>query len=244
MKQTGNAAIIVAAGSGQRMKTNMPKQFLELANRPILHYTLRPFIQCQDIDKIVVVVPKLFKKTCEDEIIAPLLKERSFDESNKSKIFCINGGDSRQESVYAGLQAIDGFSDIVAIHDGVRPFITPGQISLIIRQAREKKAVIFGIKPRDTVKQVGHNNCIKKSIDRNSLLMAQTPQAFSYALIRQAHECAMTSGLFATDDAMLMEWMGEKVYILPGHTLNIKITTPEDLIFSKNILTIWPPENQ
>jgi 2-C-methyl-D-erythritol 4-phosphate cytidylyltransferase len=244
MKINCNAAIIVAAGSGQRMKTNMPKQFLELADHPILYYTLKTFIKCPDIDKIVVVVPKLFINTCENEIIAPLAKEQSRVGSGKAKMYCINGGESRQESVYAGLQSLEVHTEIVVIHDGVRPFITPGQISQIIKQAREKKSVIFGVKPRDTVKQIDQENYIEKSIDRDSLLMAQTPQAFSYALIKQAHESAMNNGVCATDDAMLIEQISEKVYVLPGHPFNIKITTPEDLIFSKTILNIWPPDNQ
>ena len=244
MRKPGNTAIIVAAGSGQRMNASLPKQFLELANRPILWYTLKPFIECQDIDKIFVVVPKLYKKKCENDIIAPLTKELKLDESYKDKIRCINGGERRQDSVYAGLKASEGLSNIVIIHDGVRPFVTPLQISRIINQARKKKAVIFGIKPRDTVKKIDHNNCIMQSINRDSLLMAQTPQAFSYTLIKQAHEFARNEGLCATDDAMLIEHMGEKVYVEPGHMFNIKITTPEDLILSKTIFTEWPPDNQ
>ena len=244
MRKSGNAAIIVAAGSGQRMKNNMPKQFLELANHPILWHTLKAFVQCQDINNICIVTPSLYHNKCKNEIIEPLLKELNLVESDRSRITSINGGARRQDSVYAGLQAIEGLAEIVIIHDGVRPFVTASQISGILNQARKKKAVIFGIKPRDTIKMVDHNNCIEQSIDRDHLLMAQTPQAFSYALIKKAHEYARNKGLNATDDAMLVEQMGEKVYVEPGHAFNIKITTPEDLIFSKTILTLWPPDTQ
>jgi len=244
MSKPKNVAIIVAAGIGQRMKSNMPKQFLALANQPILWYTLQPFIQCQDIDTIFIVVPKLYIEKCENEIIKPLRKVHNLFESDKLKMRCICGGERRQDSVYAGLQAMGDFADIVVIHDGVRPFVTPMQISQIINIARKKNAVIFGIKPRDTVKRIDPNNYIKQSVDRDSLILAQTPQAFSYALIKKAHELARHKGLRATDDAMLIELMGEKVHVAPGHPFNIKITTPEDLIFSKTILTEWPPDNQ
>jgi len=244
MKNSKNVAIIVAAGSGQRMKTNMPKQFLELDNRPILWYTIRPFIQCKDIEQIYIVVPQVFKNKCENEIIMPLSQELKLDDSCTPHIKCFSGGERRQDSVYTGIQAIEDGSDIVVIHDGVRPFVTSNQISQIIDCARVKKAVIFGIKPRDTIKKVDHINCIKQSIDREHLLMAQTPQAFSYALIKQAHEMARKENLSATDDAMLVEYLGEKVYVEPGHPLNIKITTPEDLLFSRTILTVWPPDTQ
>jgi 2-C-methyl-D-erythritol 4-phosphate cytidylyltransferase len=244
MRKHGNVAIIVAAGSGQRMKSSMPKQFLNLANQPILWYTLQPFMQCQDIDTIFVVAPKLYIEKCENEIIKPLLKLHNLVESDKLKIKCIRGGLRRQDSVYAGLQAIEGISDIVVIHDGVRPFVTPLQISQIINSARKENAVIFGINPRDTVKMLDSNNCIKQTIDRNSLVMAQTPQAFSYSLIKKAHEFARHKGLSATDDAMLVELMDEKVHVVQGYPFNIKITTPEDLNFAKTILTLWPPDNQ
>jgi 2-C-methyl-D-erythritol 4-phosphate cytidylyltransferase len=244
MRTSGNAAIIVAAGSGQRMKNSTPKQFLKLANHPILWYTLKPFVQCKDIDQIFLVTPALYHNKCINEIIKPLIKEFNIVDFDRPTISCIPGGARRQDSVYAGLQAIDSLADIVIIHDGVRPFVTANQISRIINQARKKKAVIFGIRPRDTVKMIDQKNFIKQSIDRDCLLLAQTPQAFSYAIIKKAHDYAKNKGLDATDDAMLVEQMGEKVYVEQGHTLNIKITTPEDLIFSETILSFWPHDTQ
>jgi 2-C-methyl-D-erythritol 4-phosphate cytidylyltransferase len=238
----GNVAIIVAAGSGQRMQSRLPKQFLEIGRLPILWYTLSAFIQCPDLDKIFVVVPEYYTTKCENEIITPVAQK--YNLTAQKKITCIAGGKRRQDSVFIGLQAAEGFSDIVVIHDGVRPFITPSQISEIIKKAKEHQAVIFGIKPRDTVKMIDNNSCITQSIDRDRLMMAQTPQAFSYALIKRAHEFARSKDLCATDDAMLIEQMGNKVFVAPGHALNIKITTPEDLILAKSILTEWPHENQ
>jgi len=240
---TGNVAIIVAAGSGQRMQSQMPKQFLELANRPILWHTLSAFLQCQDLDQIFVVVPELYKNKCENEIITPLIRTCNVIQSDHKKITCIAGGARRQDSVYIGLQAVESLSDIVVIHDGVRPFVTPSQITQIIDLAKKYKAVIFGIKPRDTVKMIDNNSCITQSIDRDRLLMAQTPQAFSFELIKRAHEFAINNEFSATDDAMLIEQIGAKVFVASGHPLNIKITTPEDLILSKNILTAWPPDH-
>ena len=236
-----NIAIIVAAGKGERMKSHLPKQFLKLNHHPILWHTLKPFLECTDIHHIIVTVPESFINECQNQIIQPLLKQYSLSEkfSVDKDIDCIRGGHQRQESVYLGLKSINHPASIVVIHDGVRPFITSNQISLLIGQAKQKEAVIFGISPRDTIKQVDKNNDITATIDRNKIQMAQTPQAFSYELIMKAHETGRQKNIKATDDAMMVEHMGKKVFVEQGHPLNIKITTPEDLILSKGIFDVW-----
>jgi len=241
MKRAKNIAIIVAAGKGERMQSNLPKQFLMLNNHPILWHTLKPFLECSDIHEIILAVPKLYIEDCQNTIIQPLLNHYPFT-NHAQKIRCISGGDYRQESVYLGLQAIEKPASVVVIHDGVRPFVTPKQISLLIHQTQKKKAVILGIAPRDTIKKVDNNGYITATIDRNLMQMAQTPQAFSYELIRTAHDLGRQNKIEATDDAMLVERSGQKVFVAPGHPLNIKITTPEDLILSKGIIEAWPPE--
>jgi len=236
MSKTKNAAIIVAAGKGLRMKAHKPKQFMPLSQQPILRYTLIPFIQCNSIHEIIVVVPESYIEECTHDILKPLTDDILHTEK---KLQCIEGGARRQDSVFNGLQAVTGQVNIVVIHDGVRPFIKSSDISQLISQAREKKAVITGIKPRDTVKLVDQNHYIKQSIDRNCLQMAQTPQAFSYELIKRAHEYGQKERLDVTDDAMLIEHMGEKVFVASGHSMNIKITTPDDLLLAQAILPLW-----
>jgi len=241
MNSSKNIAIIVAAGKGERMQSHLPKQFLKLKNRPILWYTLIPFLKCQDISQIILAIPEPYKKNCQNDIIQPILEKFNFINSNPPKILCINGGKRRQDSVYSGLMAIESAS-IVVIHDGVRPFITEKQISSIVNQTKKKKAVLFAIPPKDTIKKVNSKKIIVDTIERAHTQMAQTPQAFSYDLIKRAHSYGKKNRLDVTDDSMLVEQLGEKVYTEPGHSFNIKITTPEDLIMAKGILEAWPIE--
>ncbi|MBF0452018.1 MAG: 2-C-methyl-D-erythritol 4-phosphate cytidylyltransferase [Candidatus Magnetomorum sp.] len=240
MTSSRNIAIIVAAGKGERMNSPLPKQFLMLNHHPILWHALKPFLKCVDIHQIIIAVPERFIETCQNQIIKPLLEELSMNDVGPQRIRCVCGGSRRQDSVYLGLQAIEEPASIVVIHDGVRPFITETQITSLINQAKEKKAVIFGLTPRDTIKKVNANNYITDTIDRSQVKIAQTPQAFSYPLIKRAHLLGQEKRLDATDDALLVEYLGEKVFVAPGHPLNIKITTPEDLILSQGILAEWP----
>ncbi|KPA10292.1 2-C-methyl-D-erythritol 4-phosphate cytidylyltransferase [Candidatus Magnetomorum sp. HK-1] len=242
MNFSNNVAIIVAAGKGERMKSRLPKQFLTLNSQPILWHTLIPFLKCPNIHQIILPLPEAYKENCQNEIIKPLLKKLNIKVYDPPKVICINGGKRRQDSVYSGLMAIEKPASIVVIHDGVRPFITENQISELINQAKKKKAVIFGVSPRDTIKKINSNKSIADTIERSQVQMAQTPQAFSYDLIKRAHFTGKEKKLDVTDDAMLVEHLGEAVYVEPGHPLNIKITTPDDLILAKGIFKAWPPE--
>jgi len=241
--KTKNCAIIVAAGKGTRMKAPQPKQFMALTSHPILWHTAKPFIQCKDIHEIIFAVPEIYIETCQREVIHSLCETLQVNDKNRSCLRCVKGGARRQDSVFAGLTELENTTDIVVIHDGVRPFVTPLQISRYVELAKEKKAVIPGIPPQETVKKVDEDGAINHTIDRSQIQMAQTPQAFSYELIKRAYDFGIQNSLTVTDDAMLVEKMGEKVYIDQGHPLNIKITTPEDLILAEKICQIWPPDN-
>ncbi len=227
------SAIIVAGGNGVRMGASVRKQFLSLGDRPVICHTLNAFDQCSDIDAIYLVVPPDDIENCLEKWCSSITFHK--------KIQVVPGGRERQDSVYQGILAVsDQRSGIVVIHDGVRPFITPQLISACAQEARRSGACIAGIPVQDTVKQV-RSHTIQKTLDRNVLWTAQTPQAFEITRIRTAHENARKDGVVGTDDAMLIERMGWPVRIIEGSRLNIKITTPEDLALAEAIWQWIPP---
>lgn len=224
------SAIIVAGGSGTRMGTGTRKQYLLLGGKPIISHTLLKFDKAASIHQLVLVVPQKDLDVVKKDIIPSL--------NLSTPVHLTAGGKTRQDSVYQGLLRIEDLDGIVAIHDGVRPFISPHEIDQCVQGARAGGACIMGIPITDTIKQSHGNNRVKRTIDRNHLWLAQTPQAFQYQMIRRAYESAREDGVAATDDAMLVERMGEPVTLLLGNRRNIKITTPEDLLLADAFLKI------
>jgi len=218
-------AVIPAAGEGKRM--NSKKQFLELNGRPVLDITVSVFDECQSIDDIIVVVAKEDIRLTKD-----LLKERK-----KVKSIVV-GGAERQDSVYNGIEAIkpESEDDIVVIHDAARPLITKEIISSVVIEAKTSKAVVVGVPSKDTVKTVSPENIIMETLDRASIWLVQTPQAFHYSVIKQAYERAQRIKYKATDDSKLVERMGISVKMVMGSYENIKITTKEDLAIAEAML--------
>ncbi|QTA85074.1 2-C-methyl-D-erythritol 4-phosphate cytidylyltransferase [Desulfonema magnum] len=215
------SAIIVAGGKGLRMKEMVRKQYLLLAGRPILSHTLAVFDQCDAIDKIFLVAPAEDFDFCRKNLLGSFHFEK--------KITLVPGGAERQYSVYNGLMAVSDKKSIVVIHDGVRPFVRHDQITACIESAKEHGACILGMPAFDTLKQVNSSGEIEKTLEREVIWLAQTPQAFQYDIIVSAHEAAAREGYIGTDDASLAERMGQKVKIITGSRNNIKITTQEDL---------------
>lgn len=222
-------AIIVSAGRGVRMNVATPKQYLPLQGKPVLCHTLLAFDHCPEVDKIVLMVPPTDIQYCRETLLAGLHIE--------TPVEVLAGGIRRQDSVFNGIQSIDEHDGIVVIHDGVRPLIRPEMISRCIGNARASGACILGIPLQDTIKSVGDDRLIQKTIEREGVWIAQTPQAFRYRLIREAHESAARSDFEATDDAALVERIGFPVSILQGTGKNLKITTTEDLIIADAILS-------
>lgn len=214
-------AIIVAAGQGSRMQGAQRKQYLSLAGLPILTRTLMVFDRCEPVRVIILVVPQDDIDFCRANILEPaeLTKE----------VRLTPGGEHRQESVFNGLKNVDANCSIVVIHDGVRPFVRNEQLIACINGARESGACIMGIPAHETIKQIDSSGRIIQTLSREDIWLAQTPQAFRQELIRRAHELARKDGLFATDDAALVERLGATVKILQGSRTNIKITINEDL---------------
>lgn len=221
-------ALIVAAGMGLRMQSVQRKQYLDLLGTPILVRTLKAFDQCARIQRILIAVPQSEIEFCRQEIIPAAGLNR--------EVALIAGGRRRQDSVFNGLQALETGEGVVLIHDGVRPLVSVSLIEACIQGAVQWGACIPTLTTADTPKQVDDRNIVVKTVPRRELHMAQTPQAFTLSLIRRAHQQARSTGLEATDDASLVEALGINVHVIPGLRENIKITTPEDLIYAEAIL--------
>jgi 2-C-methyl-D-erythritol 4-phosphate cytidylyltransferase len=222
------SAIIVAAGQGTRMQDTQRKQYLSLAGLPILTRTLVVFDKCELVEQIVVVIPQDDFNFCRKNILEPA--------GLAAKILLAPGGRRRQDSVFNGLKAVDPGCSIVAIHDGVRPFLQVDQLVECIEGARESGACIMGVPACETLKQVNASDHIIRTLKRDDVWLAQTPQTFHYDLIRSAHERARVEGYSATDDACLVERLGKAVKMVTGSRHNIKITIPEDLEMARYIL--------
>ncbi|MDD7796410.1 2-C-methyl-D-erythritol 4-phosphate cytidylyltransferase [Clostridium sp. 'White wine YQ'] len=220
-------AVIVAGGKGKRMSADISKQFIELKGRPILYYTLDKFLKNENIDKVVLVLP-------EDEI--EYCKENILDKYNLNVWKLVPGGKERSDSVYNGLKSIEGNTEVVLIHDGARPFVSNEIIENGIKYAKLYGAAACGVTPKDTIKVIGENGFSKETPNRNTLFAVQTPQSFKYNLILKAHESVREKGTVVTDDTMVAELYGEKVFLYHGDYNNIKITTPEDLIIAENLI--------
>ena len=223
-------AIIVAAGKGIRMSDSVRKQYIALDGMPMLSRTLGVFNRCDLIDRIIVAVPEDDVDFCRNEIIPAA-------NMGKEPILVI-GGARRQDSVYNGLKTIETDDGVVLIHDGVRPFVNPEHLVACIKGAQEHGACILGIPAFDTVKHVNAKNEIIQTQKRDTLWLAQTPQAFQLQLIKKAHEIAKQEGFMGTDDASLVERLGGVVKIIPGSRNNIKITNQEDLKLARALLQI------
>jgi len=221
MKNGKVSVIVVAAGKGARMKADCPKQFIEVGGRPILSYTVKTF-QESEVDEIAIVTSEEYREYVQKEIV---------DRFGLSKVkYVIVGGKERYLSVYEGLKAVEG-ADYIMVHDGARPFIKAEMINRMILEVKSEKAIVAGVKAKDTVKIVDDNGCVVSTPNRDHVWNIQTPQAFEYNLLKTAYDKIVSEGYEeATDDAMVVEWaMNYKIKVVQGDYNNIKITTPEDM---------------
>jgi 2-C-methyl-D-erythritol 4-phosphate cytidylyltransferase len=222
-----NCAIILAAGQGRRMGESINKQYLKIKQHPILYYTLKAFSQNNCIDEIILVVAEGEVDYCRKEIIE---KYNFF----KIKDIAI-GGKERQDSVLNGLKAASN-CEVVLIHDGARPFINQSIISNAIIYANLYGATACGVEPKDTIKVKDSLGFSVETPERDTLFCVQTPQAFKYDLILDCHKRIHEEGIKVTDDTMVVERYGNRVYLYEGSYDNIKVTTPEDLEIGTQIL--------
>jgi len=219
-------AILPAAGLGTRMGAETPKQFLELDGVPIVILSLRRIAACPLITEIIVA-------TRADNV--ERLEARIREEKFRQPVRVIKGGDLRQDSVAQALKLIGDETELVVVHDAVRPFVTVEQITRVIEEARHCKAAILGVPAMDTVKEVKRASLpedvalITATVPRERIVLAQTPQVFETRLLKEAFAQAQEDGLSASDEAGLVERIGHDVYVVQGSERNIKITKPADM---------------
>jgi 2-C-methyl-D-erythritol 4-phosphate cytidylyltransferase len=227
MKSIQTSAIIPAAGLGRRMNSLVSKQYLLLKGKPILAHTLDAFEKCSLISEIVLVINKDELDVCREQVLGI---------NDYPKVRVVAGGKTRQESVYAGLNAVNPQAGIVMIHDGARPLISQTVIKKSIEETILYGATVVGVAAKNTIKVIDEAGFVKYTPDRNFLVEIQTPQTFLHGLIRDAHERAIVTGIEGTDDSFLVEQLDVPVKIVNGDYQNIKITTPEDLIIAESIM--------
>jgi len=227
--------ILPAAGLGTRMgRTSAEragisrKQFMLLDGEPIILHTVRKFVATAAISEIIIAIRGEDQDWTRDVV----------EKTRLSKpVRLVEGGNSRQESVANALRAVAPGTELVAVHDAVRPFVEVATIERVIEEAALTGAAIVGIVPVDTVKQV-HKNKIRQTIPRERLVLAQTPQVFRYELLLQAFEAARADGFSGTDEASLVERLEKvEVSVVPGSDRNIKITKPTDMDLARLFLT-------
>lgn len=223
-------AIVPAAGLGRRAGGDVPKQFLLLRGMPILTRTLLNLTNPGLVNALVLVVPPGAEEWCQQHILAPY--------PLPPIIQIIPGGAERQESVFRGLQRTTAETQLVVIHDAVRPFVSPDLLRRTIEAAQTFRAAVAAVPAVETVKVV-ERELIRETPPRDRLWIAQTPQAFEGELIREAYRRAAADGFRGTDDAMLVERLGVQVKVVLSYPENMKITTAEDVQRAEQLLSRW-----
>jgi 2-C-methyl-D-erythritol 4-phosphate cytidylyltransferase len=223
-------AIVPAAGAGVRFGGAVKKQFIALNGLPILSHTLRALAASRALASIIVVVPP-----GEELKGREALELAGIDLETE----VVPGGQARQDSVYIGLQRAKAETDLVLIHDGVRPFVSREVVLATVEAAKEWGAAIAAVPVIDTIKRVDTDGFVVETLQREQLWSVQTPQVFRYALLMQAHRAIREPGVVATDDAALVERIGGMVKVVRGSYENIKITSEEDLPLAGLILRRW-----
>lgn len=227
MRASHVAAVVAAAGRGERLGASQPKAFVLLAGQPIVLHTLRRLAAVEVIGHVVVAVPEshldAFRRLVATDGPWPV------------PVDAVVGGRDRQQSVLRCLEAVGNECEIVVVHDAVRPFVSAEVVRACVAAAAAAGAALAAEPLQDTLKRVT-DHAVNATVDRRGLWRAQTPQAFRIALLREAHLRAAELGSVATDDAALVEWAGAVPRIVPGDPLNLKITTAADLRYAERLL--------
>ena len=218
------AAVLPAGGLGKRMGGNIPKQLMVLGGKPVYRYSLETFLSMEEIAEVVMAVPADWKDHFEKEIFS----DNASDEI-RAKMKIVVGGAERWQSVENGVNALTSDAEFVLVHDVARPFISKEIILDVCKTLVEKGSCLVAKPAVDTIK-IAKDGCVQQTIDRNTVWMAQTPQAASVALLKKLYGriAAEPLNFTPTDEASILEYFGESVYIVKGNNLNDKLTTPED----------------
>jgi 2-C-methyl-D-erythritol 4-phosphate cytidylyltransferase len=221
-------AIIPAAGRGVRIQSERPKVFTSLLGKPLIVWSIEPFLKLDTFSEILIACPPNDVDT-----ISQLLRNEGCKESS---VRLVAGGDTRQESVAICLREISAECDIIAVHDAARPLLTSQLLMNVLNRANETGAAIAAVPCTDTVKLCDEDGIVSETLDRSRLWLVQTPQCFHRDLLVSAHKRAQRDDYTATDDAALVERIDAKVHVVMGTYENIKITTPEDIKIGEEIL--------
>ena len=220
------AAVIPAAGRGERLGAALPKSLTLLGGRPLVQHTLETLQAVPAVKAVVVAAPPGS---------VALLRDLAAEARLTKVIAVVPGGEDRQASVAAGLAALPPEPDVVLVHDGARPFLSPRLVHDVLQAAKRDGSATAALPVGDTIKR-GSDGWVRETLDRASLHRIQTPQAFRRQLLEHAHELAARDGFRGTDDAVLVERTGHPVRLVPGDPTNIKVTVPEDLALAEAIL--------
>ncbi len=223
-------ALIPCAGQGNRMGGTVNKPYLEVYDRPLLAYTLDKFQSHSLVDEIILIAKSDEVEYCKQEIV----HKYSFTKVSSVVV----GGLERQDSVRSGLAAVDAETEWIIVHDGVRPLVTAETISRALNTAFVHQTAVVGVPVKDTIKIVHADLTVKETPDRTSLWQVQTPQVFRKDILLEAYKKAYLSGWRGTDDASLVEKYGRQVWMVRGEYSNIKVTTPEDLLYVKEMIRV------
>jgi 2-C-methyl-D-erythritol 4-phosphate cytidylyltransferase len=210
------------------MGRDTKKPYLKIGSKPILAHTIEVFEKSFLVDDIFIVVADEDRKRCEEEVINPYHFHKVSD--------VLAGGKTRQASVFNALQRTSDDTDIIVVHDGVRPFVTAKIIAAAVESASQYGAAIAAVPVKDTIKVADQDNFVQSTLDRSQLWAIQTPQVFRREILMKAHLQAWEHNIDATDDAALVEQLGYKVKLVMGSYRNIKITTPEDLVVAETLI--------
>ncbi|MGI6657207.1 MAG: 2-C-methyl-D-erythritol 4-phosphate cytidylyltransferase [Desulfobulbus sp.] len=225
-----SGAVLPAGGTGTRFGADRPKQFLDLAGVPLLIRTCRALIGVHELSRLALAAPAAHLQETADLIRTHLTPEQA------SRIMIVTGGAERQDSVLAGLRALPPEIELVLIHDAARPLVDRETILACLHEAARHGAAIAAMPAADTLKEVGADNTILRTVDRKQLWRAQTPQAAQRALLERAFARAHETGFTGTDEASILEAAGIPVRVVPGSGRNLKITRPEDLAIAAALL--------
>ncbi|AQK99063.1 2-C-methyl-D-erythritol 4-phosphate cytidylyltransferase, chloroplastic [Zea mays] len=225
VKERSVSVILLSGGQGKRMGANMPKQYLPLLGLPIALYSLKTFCQLKEVKEVVVVCDPDYSDVFEgsiDNLQIPLKFARP--------------GKERQDSVFNGLQEIDGDSELVCVHDSARPLVSSEDVKKVLEDAAVHGAAVLGVPVKATIKEANTNSFVVKTLDRKTLWEMQTPQAMKPNLLRDGFELVKRDGLEVTDDVSIVEYLKHPVYITEGSYTNIKVTTPDDLLLAERLM--------
>ena len=220
-------ALVLAAGRSIRMGDGLNKQFIELLGKPLVCYSLAAFEQCCVVDAIILV------RRPEDAGSAErMVRDFGF----KKVVAVVDGGVERQDSVWNGLKKCDPATEIVSVHDGARPLVTPALIESTIASARSFGTGIAATKVVDTIKEANEDKTVICTVDRTKLWAMQTPQTVRFQLLREAYAKVLEKKIIVTDEAAAIELLGQQVHLVETSFLNLKVTTPSDLAIAEALL--------